>query len=121
MRQAICLRALIAALIAAACSAPHTSRFDVTGQTHVYRCPDGFRFVVRYEPQRAWLFLGDQLASAPQVPTRAGLLYTNGEITLRSEGAGARLQIGTTDHSSCVTQPSESFDALRAPDAGPKR
>ena len=93
-----------------ACAPP---RLDVNGQTHVYRCADGFRFVVRYEPQRAWLFLGEQLESLPQVPSRDVLLYTNRAMTFTSDGNNAQLRVGPNDHTKCVNQPSEATGALK--------
>jgi membrane-bound inhibitor of C-type lysozyme len=82
----------------------------------VYRCADGYRFVVRFEPQRAWLFMDGTTTSVPQVPTRSGLLYTNRLITFAKEGSDARLRLqGTTaaEHERCVNQPAEAERALK--------
>jgi hypothetical protein len=70
--------------------------------------------VVRFEPQRAWLFLPDATASVPQVPTRSGLLYTNRRTTFTVEQNSARLQIpGSAEHTGCVNQPEEASRALK--------
>ncbi len=107
---------LLGLCLVANCSreAPHTR--SPLGQTHVYRCADGYRFVVRFEPQRAWLFLNGATRSVPQVPTRSGLLYTNRQITFAKEGDEARLRLdGATpaDHAGCVNQPAEAERALK--------
>jgi hypothetical protein len=71
---------------------------------------------VRFEPQRAWLFLNGATRSVPQVPTRSGLLYTNRQITFAKEGHEARLRLdGATpaDHAGCVNQPTEAERALK--------
>jgi len=69
---------------------------------------------VRFEPQRAWLFLPDGTTSVPQVPTRSGLLYTNRRTTFTVEQEMGRLQIpGAAEHTRCVNQPEEASRALR--------
>ena len=70
---------------------------------------------MRFEPQRAWLFLDGGTTSVPQVPTRAGLLYTNRTMTFSVDQGKARLQIarGVADHRDCVNQPEEAARALR--------
>ena len=81
---------------------------NLAGQTHVYRCADGYRFVVRFEPQRAWLFAGDGARSAPQVPARAGLHYSTGPLVFTSDGERATLRMDGAEHTGCVRQPFEA-------------
>lgn len=107
-------RTLAALLVAAACSAEPLEERTPAGQTHVYRCADGFRFVVRFEPQRAWLFFDGVTKSVPQIPTRSGLLYTNRQITFAKSGSEARLTMeGGAEHVTCVNQPAEAETALK--------
>ena len=69
---------------------------------------------MRFEPQRAWLFLPDGTTSVPQVPTRSGLLYTNRRTTFTLEQEMGRLQIpGAAEHTGCVNQPEEASRALK--------
>lgn len=107
---------VLALLAAAACSSEPLEDRTPVGQTHVYRCADGFRFVVRFEPQRAWLFFDGSTKSVPQVPTRSGLLYTNRQITFAKTGDDARLTLeGTTpaEHVKCANQPAEAENVLK--------
>ena len=70
---------------------------------------------MRFEPQRAWLFLPGETTSVPQIPTRSGLLYTNRTTTFTVDQNKARLQIagGVSDHNDCVNQPAEAERALK--------
>jgi hypothetical protein len=70
---------------------------------------------VRFEPQRAWLFLGAQTMSVPQIPTRRGLLYTNRTTTFAVERDKARLELTPHGpaHGPCVNQPDEASRALK--------
>ena len=90
-------------------------RRSPVGQTHAYLCADGYKFVVRFEPQRAWLFLGAETTSVPQIPTRSGLLYTNRTTTFAVEQNKARLEIAPSGafHRDCVNQPEEAGRALK--------
>ena len=105
-----------ALLLASACSTEPIENRTPIGQTHVYRCADGFRFVVRFEPQRAWLFFDNSTKSVPQVPTRSGLLYTSRQITFAKDGEEARLTMEgaePAEHVKCVNQPAEAENALK--------
>lgn len=93
--------ALVALALASASCATDPLR-AVAGTTAVYRCADGYRFVVRFEPQRLWLFLPDEATSIPQVPAASGLHYTNRRITFRGRDEEARLEIDGSAHVDCV-------------------
>ena len=78
------------------------------GLTHVYRCSDQQRFVVRFEPHRAWIFVGEKTLSVPQIPAASGMLYTAGDVTFRARGREATLQLGDVRHDACVLVPTEA-------------
>lgn len=106
---------MLVVALAGACSREPLERRNPVGQTHSYLCSDGYRFVVRFEPQRAWLFLDSGTTSVPQVPTRSGLLYTNRTTTFAVEGEEARLRVAgeRAEHAKCVNQPEEAGRALK--------
>jgi membrane-bound inhibitor of C-type lysozyme len=106
---------LLVVAVAGACSREPLERRSPVGQTHSYLCSDGYRFVVRFEPQRAWLFLDSGTTSVPQVPTRSGLLYTNRMTTFAVEGKEARLRVAgeSAEHTRCVNQPAEAERSLK--------
>ena len=106
---------MLGVALAGACSREPLERRSPVGQTHAYVCADGYRFVVRFEPQRAWLFLDTGTTSVPQVPTRSGLLYTNRTTTFTVDGKEARLRVAgeRAEHVKCVNQPEEAGRALR--------
>lgn len=79
----------------------------LAGQTQVYRCGDGFTFVVRYERERAWLFMDGNAISAPQVPAGARLHYSSGAVTLDGDGGLMRLSARGIARERCVAQPDE--------------
>ena len=70
---------------------------------------------MRFEHQRALLFIPGETMSVPQVPTTSGLLYTNRSTTFTIDANKARLQMprAAADHRDCVNQPDEASRALR--------
>jgi membrane-bound inhibitor of C-type lysozyme len=104
-----------AAALAVGCSRDASRAKNLAGQTHAYRCPDGYTFVVRFEPQRAWLFPAgdDRPRSVPQVPSRPALKYTDGQIAFTTHDGESSLRIDGVDHAGCVNQPAEAARALK--------
>src|SRR5262245_10273923 len=87
-----------------ACSRP-AERASLTGLTRVYRCEDGYRFVARFEPERVWLFLGQQTLSLPQIPSTSGVHFTDGRVTFREQANQASTEAPGQSHTGCANQP----------------
>lgn len=98
---------MILLMAAAGCRPPEASPRRA-GLTEVYDCPDGLRFVARYERERAWLFLDGDALSAPQVPAGPPLHYATTQVALRGDGRTAALTLRGVQHSGCVLQPGEA-------------
>lgn len=73
-----------------------------------YACPDGFTFAVRVLPERAWLFLPDEVRELPAVPAASGARYAEEGTDFRSEGGEVMLQTGATVHSGCRPDPART-------------
>jgi len=73
-----------------------------------YACPDGFTFAARILPERAWLFLPDEVRELPAAPAASGARYAEGETDFRSEGGEVLLQSGATVHSGCRPDPART-------------
>jgi len=95
---------VIAVAVFAALACRGGGQRPLTGESHAYRCADGFRIVVRFEPQRAWIFEGETLSSAPQVPTRTGARYATSTLVFTTDGYAATLQRDGTQHIGCVRE-----------------
>jgi membrane-bound inhibitor of C-type lysozyme len=70
-------------------------------ETYVYECSDGYSFVARIEGEKAWLFLPEKTISLPHVPSGSGAKYSEDQITYRSKGDEALLEIGSEKHTKC--------------------
>jgi uncharacterized membrane protein len=88
-----------------ACSRPN-DRASLAGSTRAYRCEDGYRFVARFEPERVWLFVGDQTLSLPQIPSTSGVHFTDGRVTFREIDNQASTDASGEPHERCMNRPS---------------
>jgi putative lipoprotein len=61
-------------------------------QTYVYECEDNYRFPVRIEGRKAWLFLPGNTVSLPSVPAGSGAKYSDGRMFFWSKGETALLE-----------------------------
>jgi membrane-bound inhibitor of C-type lysozyme/uncharacterized membrane protein len=75
-------------------------------RTFVYECSDGYRFVVRIEGEKAWLFLPEQTVSLPQVPSASGAKYSDGLLTFWNKGEEALFEDGKATSRDCRNNPS---------------
>ena len=78
----------------AACSGAETVRpsEERLPATYVFECDDGYRFPVRIEGDKAWLFLPGKTVSLPQVPAGSGAKYSDGKMVFWSKGGEALLE-----------------------------
>jgi len=81
-------------LLLAACMAKGTGKTNraMPARTFVLECTAAYRFPVRIEGKRAWLFLPDQTIDLPQVPAVSGMQYSDGNTTFWSDGDQARFE-----------------------------
>jgi membrane-bound inhibitor of C-type lysozyme/uncharacterized membrane protein len=69
--------------------------------THVFECDDGYRFPVRIEGGKAWLFLPGKTVSLPQVPAASGAKYSDGKMVFWSKGDEALLEAADDIRRNC--------------------
>ena len=87
-----------------ACSRPN-ERPSLAGSTRAYRCEDGYRFVARFEPERVWLFFGEETLSLPKIPSTSGVHFTDGRVTFHENDDQASTDGPGELHQRCVNQP----------------
>ena len=86
---------IMSGLLLAGCIAKGAKRTNTAmpARTFVFECTEAYRFPVRIESNRAWLFLPGQTISLPQVPAASGMKYSDCKTTFWSKGDEARLQM----------------------------
>ncbi len=85
---------LLSGWLLTACIGTETEQSPVAvpPQTFVFECDQGYRFPVRIEGEKAWLFLPGETISLPQVPAGSGVKYSDGKVTFWSKGDAALLE-----------------------------
>lgn len=70
-------------------------------QTFVFECPEGFSFVARVEPDKAWLFLPGITIDLPRVPSASGAKFAADGYTFWSKGDEAMMDTGANSYKGC--------------------
>jgi len=91
--RSICIT-IMSGLLLAGCMAKGTAKTNTAMpvRTFVFECAEAYRFPVRIEGGRAWLFLTGQTISLPQVQAASGTKYSDGKTTFWSIGDEARYE-----------------------------
>ncbi len=78
----------------AAAEDPAAQPVAAQARTFYYECEDGSQFTARQEGDTLQLFLSDQTAELPRVPSESGVRFSDGRVSFWSGDGQARLELG---------------------------
>jgi membrane-bound inhibitor of C-type lysozyme len=77
-------------------------------RTYVYECDDAYGFTARIEGETAWVFLPGETVALPHVTSASGVKYSDGRVTLWSEGNEAALEVEGGERYECSNNPAKA-------------